>query len=254
LPGTRGVMNSEIVVVANSTQGTDTSEGGIADATGRDQGRPHTTVTLEQGLNYSYRRDSVTIYGNVVASTQGETKREILGSGNAALALQRFPLKSSPMTYLPSPSAQGARDTLQLRVDGVLWSESPRLTTLTREDKKYIVETDGTGQSSIRFGDGVHGSRLPSGVDNVRAEYRTGLGQSGNVKARQISQLATRPLNVKEVVNPPRSASRRWIASSPFGITRTTRGASRESPRPAPSATTRATRPGSSSPSPSRTT
>src|SRR5262249_34853018 len=37
---------------------------------------------------------------------------------------------------------------------------------------------------------------------NVKAVYRTGIGFPGNVRAGQISLLATRPLGVKGVVNP----------------------------------------------------
>ena len=54
----------------------------------------------------------------------------------------------------------------------------------------------------MAFGDGRHGARLPTGVENVTAEYRQGIGKDGNVAAKQISQLATQPLGVKGVVNP----------------------------------------------------
>jgi predicted phage baseplate assembly protein len=36
----------------------------------------------------------------------------------------------------------------------------------------------------------------------VKAVYRTGIGQPGNVKAKQISLLVTRPLGLKAVTNP----------------------------------------------------
>jgi predicted phage baseplate assembly protein len=55
------------------------------------------------------------------------------------------------------------------------------------------------------FGDGREGSRLPTGTLNVTATYRSGLGRAGNVRAGQIQQLVTRPLGVKEVVNPLRA-------------------------------------------------
>ena len=43
---------------------------------------------------------------------------------------------------------------------------------------------------------------MPTGIENVRAVYRSGIGKAGNVKASQISILATRPLGLKGVVNP----------------------------------------------------
>jgi LysM repeat protein len=43
---------------------------------------------------------------------------------------------------------------------------------------------------------------VTTGIENVRAEYRVGVGRPGNVKAKQISQLQARPLGVAGVVNP----------------------------------------------------
>jgi predicted phage baseplate assembly protein len=56
------------------------------------------------------------------------------------------------------------------------------------------------------FGDGRHGARLPSGVENVKAAYRSGIGSPGNVRAGQLTLLATRPLGVREVENPLRAS------------------------------------------------
>jgi predicted phage baseplate assembly protein len=58
----------------------------------------------------------------------------------------------------------------------------------------------------VQFGDGQTGARLPSGTENVVATYRSGLGRAGRVKAGQISLLLSRPLGLKEVTNPMRSA------------------------------------------------
>lgn len=55
---------------------------------------------------------------------------------------------------------------------------------------------------TVQFGDGVNAARLPTGVENIRAEYRTGLGQRGNVASGQINQLLGAPLGVKKVINP----------------------------------------------------
>jgi predicted phage baseplate assembly protein len=52
------------------------------------------------------------------------------------------------------------------------------------------------------FGDGVHGARVPTGTENVRAAYRTGLGRKGNLDAGQIDQAVGAPLGVKKVTNP----------------------------------------------------
>src|SRR5262249_9717351 len=42
--------------------------------------------------------------------------------------------------------------------------------------------------------------------DNVKAVYRNGIGKPGNVKAQKITLLATKPLGVKDVINPLRAS------------------------------------------------
>src|SRR5262249_47658271 len=92
LPGTRGVRAAEEVAIASCRQSVEAGPG-------RSSSRPHTTVVLPRNLTYPYKRDTLSIYGNVVPATHGQTQRETLGNGNAALARQRFTLKQSPLTY-----------------------------------------------------------------------------------------------------------------------------------------------------------
>ncbi len=66
----------------------------------------------------------------------------------------------------------------------------------------YLTETDDESKTTVQFGDGVTGARLPTGRENVAATYRKGIGREGQVKAGQLSLLMTRPLGVKAVVNP----------------------------------------------------
>jgi predicted phage baseplate assembly protein len=163
---------------------------------------PHTVLRLANDLAYTYKRDTVTIYGNVVKATHGETREEVLGSGDGSVPLQRFTLKQSPLTYLAAPTAAGVESTLEVRVNDVLWHEVARLVDQARNDRVYVTETDDDARTTVIFGDGDHGARLPTGVENVRALYRTGIGKVGNVDAQRITLLATRPLGVKGVINP----------------------------------------------------
>jgi predicted phage baseplate assembly protein len=73
---------------------------------------------------------------------------------------------------------------------------------LNQNDRNYILRTEDNGNTTAIFGNGVAGARLPSGVENIRAVYRSGIGKAGNVKVEQISILATRPLGLKGVINP----------------------------------------------------
>ena len=162
----------------------------------------HTTLVLAAKLAYSYKRDTVTIYGNVVKATHGETRKEVLGSGDGRQGHQRFALKQKPLTYLAAASATGAASTLEVRVNDVLWHEAENLSAAGPNDRAYVTQADDEENTTLVFGDGLAGARLPSGVENIRATYRNGIGRPGNVAARQISLLATRPLGVKGVINP----------------------------------------------------
>ena len=69
-------------------------------------------------------------------------------------------------------------------------------------DRNFFTETDDQDKTTIIFGDGINGMRLPTGRENITATYRVGLGSVGNVAADAISQLATRPFGVKAVASP----------------------------------------------------
>src|SRR5262249_13533943 len=58
------------------------------------------------------------------------------------------------------------------------------------------------GNTDILFGDGVEGSTLPTGQNNVPANYRVGAGLSGNVAAGSITTMMDRPLCVSAMNNP----------------------------------------------------
>src|SRR5205823_2679706 len=64
------------------------------------------------------------------------------------------------------------------------------------------TRTDDEGKTTVIFGDGKTGARLPTGVENVKTKYRKGIGLPGLVKEHKLSQLMTRPLGVKGVTNP----------------------------------------------------
>lgn len=145
---------------------------------------------------------SVRISGNVVAATHGETKTEELGSGDATQAFQTFKLAHVPLTYVSAPTPSGRRSTLEVRVNDVLWQEAASFHGAAADARIYVVRHEEDGSVLVRFGDGVHGARLPTGKRNVRASYRTGTGLAGNVAAGTITQPLTRPLGLAAVTNP----------------------------------------------------
>ena len=93
-----------------------------------------------------------------------------------------------------------------MRVNDLRWREIRNLAFAADNERAYVTMTDDDGRTRTIFGDGRHGARLPTGHDNVSAGYRVGIGLGGNVRARQISLATTRPLGVKEVINPLRAS------------------------------------------------
>jgi hypothetical protein len=175
-----------------------------------ERGRPgdfmHTFIKLAKKLAYCYWRDRVKIYGNVVKATHGETRNETLGSGDASRPLQSFTLRQPPLTHVSSPTPAGAASTLHVFVNNVEWHEQDALAGLEPSDHAFITRPDDEDKTTLIFGNGKEGARLPTGLENVRAKYRNGIGKPGNVKADQISLLVTRPLGVKDVINPLRAS------------------------------------------------
>jgi hypothetical protein len=209
IAGTSGVRFSELAMLASVTQDVFKTAG---DSAYPDQLQPregekiHTFIKIAEPLEYCFKRDTVTIYGNVVKANHGETCKEILGSGNGSKALQSFDLKQSPLTHVSASNPTGVDSTLSVFVNNLEWHEMDSLAGLQATDRNFITRTNDDSETSIIFGNGKEGARLPTGVENIRAEYRNGIGKGGNVKAEQISLLATKPLGVKQVINPLRAS------------------------------------------------
>jgi uncharacterized phage protein gp47/JayE len=163
-----------------------------------------TTLTLAANLANTYDPRSMQIFANVVAATHGETVKQVLGSGDATQAFQRFSLAGAPLTYVASDeSPRGSKSTLSVYVNDLRWREADTLFNLPPRERAYAVSRDGDEKASVQFGDGRdQASRLPSGHDNVRAVYRKGAGRFGNVRAGQLSMLLTQPFGVSKVTNP----------------------------------------------------
>ena len=208
IEGTSGVRFSELAMLSSVTHSV--SMESISDAESTEKPRAgektHTFITLAERLRYCFKRDTVTIYGNVVKATHGETRREILGSGDGGKALQSFELKQFPLTHVAASNPAGIDSTLKLIVNDMQWHEVDSLAGLQPTDRNFITRTNDEDKTLITFGNGKEGARLPTGVENIRAEYRKGIGKPGNVKAEQISLLIDKPLGVKEVVNPFRAS------------------------------------------------
>lgn len=165
--------------------------------------RGTTRLTFLDPLAHRYERATLGIYANVVTATHGETVRETVGSGDAALPFQTFELQKAPVTYIPQAGApNGAASTLEIRVNDVKWEEVRSFYGQDRDESVFTTQTDEDGAVRVRFGDGITGKRLPTGRSNITAVYRQGIGAAGNLPADTIKTLLDRPLGVKSVTNP----------------------------------------------------
>ena len=201
IPGIAGVLTSELAMIASVRHGVAQVLNGD-DSVDLPGDRLHTFVTLAERLAWCYRRETLKICANVVRANHGETRQEILGGGDASRPGQSFTLKGSPLTFTPAPTAAGADSSLEVMVNEVRWHEIDSFIVAGSGGRAFVTEAGDERKTRVTFGDGVRGARLPTGAENVVAVYRNGIGRPGNVAAGALSLLASKPLGVKEVVNP----------------------------------------------------
>lgn len=159
-------------------------------------------LEIKPPLAAPLERGSVVVHANVAPASHGESVSQVLGSGSASQAFQRFELRHVPLTHRAADNEIGARAELTVRVGDIAWHERPTMYGAQPTERAYTLGTDEQGRQYVVFGDGVRGARLPSNSNNVRAAYRKGLGTEGNVEAGRLTQLMSRPLGLKSVSNP----------------------------------------------------
>lgn len=140
---------------------------------------PFTRADFDEGA------PAVTVFGNLADATQGKAEQSIaLGNGDARARFQTFRVPKAPLTYLLSAGATPPQaPELDVYVAGTRWARVDSFVGRGPAEAVYVVREDPDGASWVQFGDGETGARLPSGVRNVTAAYRTGNGAHGPVKA-----------------------------------------------------------------------
>lgn len=166
----------------------------------------HNSITIDTPSKWETTLQlPVSAYGNVITASRGESViGEVIGSGDASMANQSFTLKKKPLTYLQSSTNSnhhGFLSTLTIYVDGKVWQEVPSLFGMSFDQEVYMVRQDEDEESVITFGDGINGARLPTGIDNVIANYRYGAGVTCP-PADSITQVAKPVKGLKSVRNP----------------------------------------------------
>ncbi len=140
--------------------------------------------------DFDEKEPRTTVYGNLVEATQGKTEREaVLGNGDSRQTFQTFKLPKAPLTYhnLIDETPPEVPE-LEIYVDDLLWTRVPSFFDRGPDEEIYVVREDAEGSSWVQFGDGTTGKRLPSGVKNMVAKYRTGIGAYGALKEETTVQ------------------------------------------------------------------
>ena len=70
------------------------------------------------------------------------------------------------------------------------------------DEQIYIIREDAENNSWVQFGDGNTGSRLPSGVKNIVAQYRTGTGAYGVLKEETTVQAGGKVKHLDKIKLP----------------------------------------------------
>ncbi|WP_051979126.1 hypothetical protein [Edaphobacter aggregans] len=199
-PGILSIPPAQFVLLPSGSSDPVTGESGFV-STAEVQGAT-TALALSSQLARLYDRSTVTVNTNAVEANDGETTQEILGSGNATDAALQLALKQSPLTYISSAAAGGMRSTLEVWVNNLRWKEVPSFLSSSPADRVFVTQATASTGTVVQFGDGLHGSRTPTGQANIRAVYRKGLGLAGMVSAGQLSQPIDRPQGLQAVTNP----------------------------------------------------
>ncbi|MBV9211244.1 MAG: baseplate J/gp47 family protein [Acidobacteria bacterium] len=165
-------------------------------------------ITLSQEVSYaSFPADAtptVTVYGNLASATEGKTQPEVaLGNGDTTQVFQTFKVPKAPLTYLIS-AANTPPETpeLEVYVNGRLWRRVSTLFGHKEDEEIYIVREDADGNSWVQFGDGKTGARLPTGIKNVSAVYRTGTGAFGDLQEDTKVQAGAKLTGLDKVQMP----------------------------------------------------
>jgi len=152
----------------------------------------NTDIDLEAGTSAAHALSDTSVLGNVVEITQGQSVIENpLGSGDQSQANQVFQLHQNPTTFVHDPQGdRGVSDTLQIFAGNEEWTEVRSLAESGPNDHHYMTDIDENQAMSVMGGDGRYGAKFPTGLNNISAQYRTGLGTAGNLDANSINVIA----------------------------------------------------------------
>jgi predicted phage baseplate assembly protein len=167
-------------------------------------GSPDVAIAGTKGSPVPALQPPVQVLWDLFTVSRGRTvANERLGTGDATVPGQHFPLAQTPVTYLAdtvSRSGERYSSTIVLSVDGIRWTEVPDFYGQPSDARVFVTREDDQGKTHVLIGDGLNGARLATGAV-VSATYRVGSG--ANVpEAGALSTILTPVPNLASVRNP----------------------------------------------------
>lgn len=161
-----------------------------------------TILELSQPCKPLFDARSVQLCANIVALSQGQLiENEILGDGNSSLAFQSFTLKAGPLVF-DKLEDTAITSTLSVYVNGEPFEQVESFTNSSPQDRVFILTLDEKGIATITFGDGTNGCRLPTGVSNVRTNYRANMPNFDAHDEKAVFILTEPPYGVSSLAVP----------------------------------------------------
>lgn len=136
----------------------------------------------------------ITVTPQTINITEGEPiSTQLIGTSDGT-ANQRFTLPNSPLIDTATDRS------LEIRVNGVLWTRVSNAVDSGPTEEEYLSETDDLDVTTIIFGDGEHG-KIPPVTQEVRATYRVGGGRRGVLNNGSIETIKTAVTGLLSVTN-----------------------------------------------------
>ena len=144
------------------------------------------------------------VYANVLKAGHGETRgQSVLGSGNRIESNQEFLFAKTGVAFEQDNNfASGVRASVTVQVDDRVWTQVDSLRDSESTDTHFETTLNEDHQLLVRFGDGIHGQRLPTGTNNLILQARFGVGIEGNLPAASLNKLKKPHPLVESVIQP----------------------------------------------------
>ncbi|MHA6534198.1 putative baseplate assembly protein [Paenibacillus sp. BAC0078] len=119
--------------------------------------------------NAVWARNSNSIAGEIPGSSNGEE--------NQTFQLSKTPVLPGQLLSIRETSGQG---------EWVRWEEVDAFSMSASGSRHYMMDRS---SGTIIFGDGKNGMIPPTGIDNIKCDYKHGGGATGNVAAGTITKI-----------------------------------------------------------------